>query len=119
MSALYPAVLSISRMRRALSPMASPRCAAGTHWLMVRIDQRAAGPHPRRLSLAAGATGAARRLRKAMRFLGQGTVDRRPIEPEIFEVVQRLELRPEIPRHLNPRPARHRQGPLRETEERT
>ena len=40
----WPMARSRSRTRRALSPMASPRCAAGTHWL---IDHaRRGGPRP-------------------------------------------------------------------------
>ena len=80
----------MSRTRRALSPMASPRCAAGTHWLMI------IGP---------GVPGSV-----AAR---QGAIQRRAVLAELLQPFELVELRPEIERHLGRRARRRVRGPGR------
>src|SRR5258708_23109224 len=80
---------SKSRTRRALAPIASPLCAAGTHWLTI------------------------------MRRLGQGLIDGRAIEPELFQLLRGVELPPEIEGHVRRRGAGRREGAIDEAEQRT
>ncbi len=77
-----PCARSRSRTRRALSPMASPRCAAGTHWLTIigRSPHVAGGSSSASAALASappaargtpGGTGAAPRDARPARHLSQ------------------------------------------------
>ena len=77
-------------MRRALSPIASPRCAAGTHWLTIMAapeDHVSPSRSPR-----------------------QRLVERRPVHPQLLELLGRVELLPEVERHVRRRRGAARRG---------
>ena len=86
---------SRSRTRRALSPIASPLCAAGTHWLMTIARQaegsgRSAGRESGRIApgLLPGPAGSCR--------LGERAVGRRPELVQLLEPLAEIELIPEV-----------------------
>ena len=91
----WPMARSRSRTRRAESPMASPRCAAGSHWLTItgaphHARRRHDAPHP------------ARRTRHPAlsAHVGKSVEDRRAEHPQLFEPLVGAQLIPEVERDV-------------------
>ena len=108
---------SSSRTTRALSPIASPRCAAGTHWLMIMAGIGIGLGVRRDRDCVDRSVGSRRasdprlraRARSRARVFRQRPEQRRPELPQLLEPLELIELRPEVPRHLG----RGRGGPPR------
>ena len=117
----------MSRTRLALSPIASPRWAAGTHWLMIIDPSRGARGAGRgawavrrarrlsvcrlsyvrglriddvvRCSLSVVFLRVFRTAHRALRTaLGQCLIQRRPVLSQLLEPLELIELLPEVPR---------------------